>query len=208
MNSFIDYLNSEWFTQHPGWYLGIRHLTPTNNNSLEATNDVVKNEDTLRKSLLMNQMLVVSKSIVEKWSKARDPLKETAVRYSNYPTIELKDWTNAYQWSKTNKKNVIKNGNFLYTLSTTLSRDITKADIKESLELEAKLNYKDFKEYKDSFKIYCIKNDSYWKHLECNCVDFRKNYKCKHSFTSKKRLIVHQKLKMFQLEKEKTRWTK
>jgi hypothetical protein len=70
--SFIDYLNSE----HPGWYLGIRHLTPTNNNSLEATNDVVKNEDTLRKSLLMNQMLVVSKSIVEKLSKARDPLKE------------------------------------------------------------------------------------------------------------------------------------
>ncbi len=59
-----------------------------------------------------------------------------------------------------------------------MSRDITKADIKESLELEAKFNYQDFKEYKDNFKVYCIKNDSYWKNLEYNCVNFRIDYKC------------------------------
>ena len=60
-------------------------------------------------------MLTVCNEVVFNWSRSRDPNKENAVKYSEEPTLKLKDWTEAYQWARMNHKNLISNGEFFYT---------------------------------------------------------------------------------------------
>ncbi|RNA14669.1 hypothetical protein BpHYR1_002690 [Brachionus plicatilis] len=83
-----------------GWYEGLQLFTPSTNNSLEATNRVIKDEDTLRDRLVLSRFTVVALSIVKKWSIERNPSKQNT-------TIKLSDWTNGNNWAKLNKQ-VIK----------------------------------------------------------------------------------------------------
>lgn len=178
----LDYLISTWFTQHPGWYLGIKRLCPTTNNALESTNNVIKKENTFREKLPMKEMLHVANKLVMNWSRSRDNTKDHAIKFSREPTIELSDWTSAYQWAKQQSSNLLHSGDYFYTLSCTESRDITKDDVRKFLSFETKLNWSSFDEYKrEAFKVYRIYFSQYnWKDSECNCIDFFKNYKCKH----------------------------
>ena len=56
-----------------GWYAGLQLFTPSTNNSLEATNRVIKDEDTLRDRLVLSRFTVVALSIVNKLSIERNP---------------------------------------------------------------------------------------------------------------------------------------
>jgi hypothetical protein len=49
---FINYFKSEWLTAHSGWYEGYSEYTPSTNNALEATNNVIKQENTFRERLV------------------------------------------------------------------------------------------------------------------------------------------------------------
>ncbi|CAM4842587.1 unnamed protein product [Rotaria magnacalcarata] len=40
--NFIEYFQNEWLTTHNAWYEGVGHFTPSTNNALEATNNVIK----------------------------------------------------------------------------------------------------------------------------------------------------------------------
>jgi hypothetical protein len=40
--NFVEYFQTEWLTSRKGWYENVRHLTPSTNNGLEATNRVIK----------------------------------------------------------------------------------------------------------------------------------------------------------------------
>ncbi|RNA25215.1 hypothetical protein BpHYR1_049505, partial [Brachionus plicatilis] len=84
-----------------GWYEGLQLFTPSTNNSLEATNRVIKDEDTLRDRLVLSRFTVVALSIVKKWSIERNPSKQNT-------TIKLSDWTNGYNWAKLNKQVIEK----------------------------------------------------------------------------------------------------
>ena len=63
------------FTKHPGWYLGVKIFTPSQNNGLESTKNVLKKENTLRERLPMHEMLCVCNEVVFNWSRSRDPNK-------------------------------------------------------------------------------------------------------------------------------------
>jgi len=48
---FVEYFRREWLTSHDAWYEGVEHFTPSTNNALEATNRVIKDENTFRERL-------------------------------------------------------------------------------------------------------------------------------------------------------------
>ena len=52
---FIRYFKSEWLTAHSGWYEGYSEYTPSTNNALEATNNVIKRENTFRERLVLSR---------------------------------------------------------------------------------------------------------------------------------------------------------
>ncbi|CAF4450207.1 unnamed protein product [Rotaria socialis] len=80
--NFIEYFQNEWLTTHNAWYEGVGHFTPSTNNALEATNNVIKKENTLRERLPLSRFKVLAFEIVEKWSKC---------------------YERGYQWVKLNK---------------------------------------------------------------------------------------------------------
>jgi len=41
INDFLNYFESEWLIQNPGWYEGICHKTPSQDNELESNNNVI-----------------------------------------------------------------------------------------------------------------------------------------------------------------------
>jgi hypothetical protein len=90
---FIEYFQNEWLATHNEWYEGVGHFTPSTKNGLEATNNVIKKENTLRERLPLSRFKVLAFEIVEKWSKSYERgLKQ----YSNKQTIPLELWTSGY----------------------------------------------------------------------------------------------------------------
>ena len=98
--SFIEYFQNEWLTTHNGWYEGVGHFTPSKNNALEATNNVIKKENTLRERLPLSRFKVLAFEIVEKWSKSYE---RGLQQYHDKQTISLELWISGYQWAKSNK---------------------------------------------------------------------------------------------------------
>jgi hypothetical protein len=99
-SAFIEYFRSEWLTSHNGWYEGMLHFTPSTNNALQATNRVIKDENTFREHLPPSRFKVLAFETVEKWSKSYERgLKQ----YSEKQIISLDLWTHGYQWTKSNK---------------------------------------------------------------------------------------------------------
>ena len=66
---FLQYFSSQWLNSKNGWFEGLATYVPSTNNALEATNRVIKDEDTLREWLVLSRFTVVLFSIVNKWSK-------------------------------------------------------------------------------------------------------------------------------------------
>ncbi|CAF3818191.1 unnamed protein product [Rotaria sp. Silwood1] len=49
--NFVECFQNEWLTTHDAWHEGVDHCTPSTDNALEATNNVIKKENTLRERL-------------------------------------------------------------------------------------------------------------------------------------------------------------
>ena len=70
---------------------------PSTNNALEATNRVIKDEDTIRERLVLSRFTVVLFSIVNKWSKERNPVRMNSKKFEHQPSITLSHWTEGLQ---------------------------------------------------------------------------------------------------------------
>ncbi|CAF4768104.1 unnamed protein product, partial [Rotaria magnacalcarata] len=57
--------------------------------ALGATNRVIKDEDTLRERLVLSRFTVVVFSIVNKWSKKRNPTLINSKQFERQPLITL-----------------------------------------------------------------------------------------------------------------------
>ncbi len=77
---------------------------PHPNNALEATNRVIKDEDTIREQIPLSRFTVVVFSIVNKWSKERNPIRINSKRFEHQSLITLSHWTDGYNWVKLNKE--------------------------------------------------------------------------------------------------------
>lgn len=172
---FVDYFTKEWLQQHRNWYEGYAKDTPSTNNALEATNRVIKDEQTFRERLDLSQFRFVLYNMVRQWSIEYEQGLNT-INLSK-PDIELKWWTAGYQFARSNKKIIsAKRGSQItYTIPTTDEQNCV-----ENLS-----DWKLFSDYRSSLDIVHTTFKSpvtseNWQKGSCDCGDFFKNYVCEH----------------------------
>jgi len=76
---------------------------PSTNNSFEATNRVIKDEDTLRERIVLSRFTVILFWIVKRWSKERDPASVNSKKFEHLSLIKLSNWIDGYNWTNLSK---------------------------------------------------------------------------------------------------------
>ena len=89
---FLQYFSRDWLNTKNGWLEGLATYVPSASNALEATNRVIKDEDTLRERFVLSRFTVVLFPIVNKWSKERNPNFINSKRFEHQPLI-TSAWT-------------------------------------------------------------------------------------------------------------------
>lgn len=174
---FIDYMNKIWFTTHSTWFEGAADRLPSTNNGLESFNNVIKREETLRERMPVGQFSNQCLISVSRWSKQYGMDKKIASK----PTLNLEDWTYAYQWAKSPKKVRSKGFGDLTEYFCPAGKTVTlsEADVRRARKRSWR-SFDDFRSHASAAWIVTMRNEE-WVDARCSCPRFLKNYKCKHS---------------------------
>ena len=147
------------------------HFTPSTNNALEATNRVIKDENTFRERLPLSRFKVLAFETVEKWSRSYERgLKQ----YNDKQTISLDLWTHGYQWAKSNESTLsTESGNLIeYYIPAGEATEIKNVEV----DIMKKMKWYSFDQYKmKAFSVWCItlpKDKSIWLDGICNYPAF------------------------------------
>ncbi|CAF0718020.1 unnamed protein product [Brachionus calyciflorus] len=101
-------MDSQWMSEHTvGWYEGYAVGYPSTNSGIESMNRNIKDEATLRDCLPLRDFIRVMNTLIEKWSKDRNPSFETTQKFLTMPEISTHEWTLAFNWCKS-KKRIVK----------------------------------------------------------------------------------------------------
>ena len=182
---FVAHFRAKWLVKNFGWFEGYAMYVPSQNNALEASNRVIKSEQTFRERLPIGRMIkVIEKEMVYEWSIKRDPNTINGKIWATEVVIGLKDFTDAHQWLLLKKDIVTKtmlDRKFYFT--PALSRiDLSKAEVNEHVGSRMSRSWATFEEFVlAENSIWCIDiNTDNWMASQCNCPKFFKFYKCKH----------------------------
>ena len=93
-------MNDKWFTTHKNWYEGVGNRLESQNNGLEAFNNVIKKEETIRECLPLGRFLNLCLETCERWSKW---YKHGDKVFIEKPSIAESQWSEGYKWCKSNK---------------------------------------------------------------------------------------------------------
>lgn len=185
VKEFIHHFKDQWILKYPNWYEGAAKNYPSTNNSLEATNAWIKRSHTLREILPVGQFVNGIVTLIESWSKRRDPSSTNCENFADTPTRTLQQWTAAYQWTL-EKRSMLQQphstiGWTQYSVpSHTLQKDLTPKLLKQHLKTEGK--WKTF----DAFKTHrysiwhVVVNPECVNQSTCSCPIFLKFRECKH----------------------------
>ena len=115
---------------------------------------------------------------VTKWSKQYAHGKQIATA----PSIELADWTAAYQWAREDKEINCKwldDSTAEYYCPANDQTSVTAKEIKYVTDLQ----WSSFDLFRRrAFNVWIVTMDtSHWQSALCTCPHFLKQYKCKHS---------------------------
>jgi SWIM zinc finger len=178
---FITYIDNSWLKQNCTWFEGYSLDNPSTNNCLEATNNNIKREHTLRKRLGLDDFFqVVTRGIVLGWSIDRRDSEKTI---SDRPKISLKMWTAAYQWSINPEIKILtKNDNQLvFAASKKLKKPIRTVLPMFTKQLRER-KWKTFDQYHLwSKKIFILEKKENLDEYSCTCKKNKKKYTCKHA---------------------------
>ena len=123
--------------------------------------------------------------LLRSWSKERDPNYKTTKKFMQCPSIELKDWTEAYNWFKeANKIIKLKVDEVDTCFVGNKDNIISKNDCKEYIT-NSNTKFEDLNKYLkyiQSIKVVII-NENDWKNSTCSCGYWQKNFICKHVIT-------------------------
>ncbi|CAF3720657.1 unnamed protein product [Rotaria sp. Silwood1] len=84
-------------------YEGYSNFTSSTNNSLEATNRVIKDEHTFGERLRLSRFFTIGNDIVKGWFKSCSPHQISSIIFATESTITLQKWTNPYHFAKSSK---------------------------------------------------------------------------------------------------------
>ncbi len=72
LKEFTDYFKEQWIYNEFGWFEGYVQNAPSHNNALEASNRVIKDENTFRERIPIDQFLEFSRELIKDWSIKRN----------------------------------------------------------------------------------------------------------------------------------------
>jgi len=181
---FVQYFNLEYLKKYDGWFEGRALNSPSTNNCLEATNNVIKNEGTLRERLPLNRFIDVAKELIKEWSINRNPESPNPKIFFQKPKLTLKLQTDSYNWARNNPKIRTSTRNNLksYFISPSTNADLKPADVDKFLKASQRQSWRFF----DTYVIYQSQlwfvqiESQQWENGSCTCPGFLKNYICKH----------------------------
>lgn len=172
-DGLIDYFDNVWVRQNPNWYEAFAKLTPSTNNAMESNNRLIKDEHTIRERMDLGKFRVVLFSMIETWSNAYVSGHKTIELHG--PKIELKMWTEGYNFAKANVKITSRRQGNTIVYRSALSQnndDSTDWDNFDSFKKNS------FSFYDTTF-MYPVKREN-WLKSECDCADYFKLFFCKH----------------------------
>lgn len=125
-NEFLNYFKEQWLTEsNKGWFEDFAKGYPSTNNALESTNNVIKEEGTLRERLSLSDFVKCIVPFIENRSKDWDSNFRTTKKFALKPTIETKDWPFGYERPKLGKRivkyTVEEKLNYMFTSSKVLA---------------------------------------------------------------------------------------
>ncbi|CAF0764771.1 unnamed protein product [Brachionus calyciflorus] len=184
IQNFLTYFSKNWLGEYTcGWYEEYAKGLPSTNNSLESTNNVIKNEGTFRELLPMNEFLSCVQEFITNWSKDRDPKFITTKKFAEFPTVSTHEWTLAFQWVKLDKRIIKINHSenlFYMCTSTEIIHEATKSEGKMYLDSNLWLTFDEYVSFINSIRFVTI-NTSRWELSICSCPNWNKELLCKHT---------------------------
>lgn len=173
---FSKYFKREYVLKHGNWYECYALRTPSTNNAIEATNNVLKTQFTLREKLPLGRFNSLLLDIGSSYSTSY--VSEKSIK--DRPVISKKDWQSAFTWldkkivplkNKTNSKE-----RCFYVPSTDYNEKLVgKLKISDVKKIQSTTTWSIFKDYlSNAFKIYDTRinmNDPILKST-CTCPSF------------------------------------
>jgi len=184
--SFVQYFKKEYFEKLSGWYEGRATGFPSTNNGLEATNNVIKRECTLRERLPLGDFFTKIMDYVRGWSIALDPEGVNFVSVATKPTISLKLETAAYNWAKSNvfvRTEISKGLTKFYIQTGGNPKKLTPAEVQQYDRHMKNFSWKTFDSYIkwQSLLWKVVMESADWENASCTCRNFQKEFICKHT---------------------------
>ena len=114
---------------------------------------------------------------------ARDPSTVNSKLFSTVHTIQLKQQTEAFNWTRTkpNIKFRTINGTKHYFITPSSKPEVKENDIDEFLKHRTKLNWQTFSSYQNyRSRLWLVIMEEDWTNATYTCSHFLKQYMCKH----------------------------
>ena len=126
INTFISYYRRQWVIE--GYAPGL----PSQNNALEGTNGVIKNESSFRERFPLGKFLHFAEKLASEWSEKRDPIN---LHIDSKATLALNNWTAAHQRLLKKKDNIKLQvaGKTMYFTPSGQTAALTKNQVKDHL---------------------------------------------------------------------------
>jgi hypothetical protein len=215
---FVNYFKAEWYNTQPNWYEGYAPGLPSTNNALEATNRVIKDENTFGERLQFSRFLVCALELAENWSRRRAANSVDPRPFMHDTRMTPKVWKQMADYSLSNfktKEQVVGMEAHVgirrfYCLSSKCrSQEPIEQLIEKHRKFAKSKKWSSLQEYKlYSYNcIYDVKIVPHsWKQSTCTCVSFMKFYLCKHIVGICERLhmnVIPRKMRHFKAKAKK-----
>jgi hypothetical protein len=178
---FLEYFDAKWVKELPGWYGGYAPGVPVTNNALEATNNVIKNEQTFRERMPLSDFLDLMFNIVKTWSDERNQEDDpNHKQFFDQRNPSLKEWTEGYQWAKRGK--TIQKEEGLYYANAGETVALPKTLVAQYRAKMEALNWRKLESMHDTIlSMHEIKIEKDCNSSSCSCSWNAKYNLCKHT---------------------------
>ncbi len=185
-----SYNTSKWcYGRSNDLYEGYAVDAPSTSNSIESTHKHIKTDKDLTTKKPLRQFLgVTSSGLIHNWSMKYNPEgNPNVLEFSKVPTLENKDWLEAFEWNKRNKRVIsfaIEEKTYAFTYAgeetgrTALNKEICRNFIMQQ-KLKAWNSFDHLIQARNSIHIIEVNKED-WKNSHCSCNKYLKQNKCKH----------------------------